>query len=74
MQELWPYVTPRRASSSYRLHVHTFVMHVPGWKVGPLRVYNNFERKNIEDEDCARRKKMKIVLVVTSIFKKSWSL
>jgi hypothetical protein len=49
-------------------------MHVPGWKVGPLRVYNNFERKNIEDEDCARRKKMKIVLVVTSIFKKSWSL
>jgi len=49
-------------------------MHVPGWKVGPLRVYNNFEWKNIEDEDCARRKKMKIVLVVTSIFKKSWSL
>jgi hypothetical protein len=23
-------VTPRRASSSYSLHVHTFIMHVPG--------------------------------------------
>jgi hypothetical protein len=31
---------PRRASSSYRLHVHTFVMHALRWKVGPLRVYN----------------------------------
>ena len=29
-------VTPRMTSSSYRLHVHTFIMHVPGWKVGPL--------------------------------------
>jgi hypothetical protein len=28
-------------------------MHVPGWKVGPLRVYNNFERKNTEDEEGA---------------------
>ena len=28
-------VTSRRVSSSYRLHVHTFIMHVPGWKVGP---------------------------------------
>ena len=27
-------VTPRRVSSSYRLHIHTFIMHVPGRKVG----------------------------------------
>jgi len=27
-------VTPRRASSSYSLHVHTFIMHVPGGKIG----------------------------------------
>jgi hypothetical protein len=38
MQELRSYVTPRRASSSYRLHVHTFIMHVPGGKIGsPIR-------------------------------------
>jgi hypothetical protein len=36
IQELWPYVTPRRASSSYRLYVHTFFMHVPGRKIGSL--------------------------------------
>jgi len=27
IQELRPYVTPRRASSSYRLQVHSFIMH-----------------------------------------------
>ena len=26
---------PWKASSSYKLHIHTFIMHVPGWKVGP---------------------------------------
>jgi hypothetical protein len=31
-------------------------MHVPGWKVGPLRVYNTrLGAKNMEDEECARR-------------------
>jgi len=29
-------VTPRRVSSSYRLHVHTFIMHALGWKVRSL--------------------------------------
>ena len=33
MQELWPYVTPWRASLSYRSYVHIFIMHVSGWKV-----------------------------------------
>ena len=42
MQELRSYVTPRRASSSYRLHVHTFIMHAPRWKVGPLQVCNTW--------------------------------
>jgi hypothetical protein len=31
-------------------------MHAPGWKVGPLRVYNTrLWEKNTEDEKCARR-------------------
>jgi hypothetical protein len=56
MQELRLYVTPQRASSSYRFHVHSFIMHAPGWKVGPLRVYNTILwAKNTEDKDCARR-------------------
>jgi hypothetical protein len=27
MQELQPYVSPRRVSSSYRLHIHTFIIY-----------------------------------------------
>jgi hypothetical protein len=55
MQELRSYVTPRRASSSYRFRVHSFIMHAPRWKVGPLRVYNTLLwAKNTEDEDCGR--------------------
>ena len=59
-------VTPWRASSSYRLHVHTFVMHAPEWKVGPLRV-------TTPDFEWKKTQKMKSVLVVISIFKKSCS-
>jgi len=59
-------VTSWRASSSYRLHVHTFVMHAPEWKVGPLRVYNTWFWTK-------KTRKMKSVLAVMSIFKKSWS-
>ena len=29
------FVTPQWVGSSYRLHIHTFIIHVPGWKVGP---------------------------------------
>ena len=59
-------VTPRRASSSYRLHVHTFshactrIKGVPYESATP-----NFERKTWE---------IKNVLVAALIFKKSWSL
>ena len=58
---------PSKASSSYRLHVHTFIMHAPKCKVGPLWVYDTqfWGKKTLE---------IKSVLAASSILKKSWSL
>jgi hypothetical protein len=52
-------------SSSYRLHVHTFFMHAPEWKSRSPTSLQRFWTK--------KTRKMKSVLTVTSIFKKSWS-
>ena len=69
-------VTPRRASSSYRLHVHTFVMHAPEWKVGPLRVYNTrlWMKKNSEDEEYARRNFWRHVWLALVYSSKYWKI
>jgi len=55
-KELRSYVTLRRASSSYRLHVHTFNIHTSDWNLGPQKVCNTRLRaRNMEDEEHAQR-------------------
>jgi len=67
MQELRSYVTPWRASSSYRFHVHTFCHACTRMKSGsPLSLQHPIlSKKTLE---------IKNVLAATPIFKKSWSL
>jgi hypothetical protein len=67
MQELRSYVTPWRASSSYRFHVHTFCHACTRMtsRSSPRLQHPILSKKTLE---------IKNVLASAPIFKKSWSL